>query len=81
MHCQIYMGPPDCQKSRTMLLEALNTPGLYLVASPRTDLIDEQATWLSVEVQARRIQAIVEPIHSDQQGLRGTVSRGGLPTV
>ena len=45
MHCQIYTGPPGCQKSRTMLSEALNSPGLYLIASPRTDLIDEQASW------------------------------------
>jgi len=75
MHCQIYTGPPGCCKSRTMLSETLNTPGLYLIASPRTALIEEQAVWLSVEAQARRLQAIIQPIHSDQPSQRGTVGR------
>ena len=58
-----------------MLSETLNTSGLYLIASPRTDLIEEQAAWLSGEVQARRLQAVIQPIHSDQPSQRGTVSR------
>src|SRR4051794_29057479 len=75
MHCQIYTGPPGCQKSRTMLSETLNTPALYVVASPRTALIEEQAARLSVEAQARRLQAVIQPIHSDQPSQRGTVGR------
>src|SRR5215210_7509089 len=47
MYCQIYTSPPGCQKSRTMLLQALSTPGFHLIASPRTEtVLHGSADWL-----------------------------------
>lgn len=70
MICHNYSGPPGCQKTRTMLRRMLDQPGRYLLAAPRTDLLDEHAEWLD-EARARGLTVRIEVVHADQ----------GLPDV
>jgi hypothetical protein len=56
-----------------MLDRMLATPALYIVALPRTALIEEMALYLKAHATSPRI--VIEPIHSDQPGHRGDVPR------
>jgi hypothetical protein len=53
----------------------LSSPGRWLLALPRTALIDEQAAALTSKVLKKRIWPSIEPVHSDQSDKRGKVSR------
>jgi hypothetical protein len=53
----------------------LATPGPWLLALPRTALIDEQAAALALKVLKQRLSIAIEPIHSDQTGKRGKIGR------
>ncbi|MFC4172994.1 hypothetical protein ACFOYU_13135 [Microvirga sp. GCM10011540] len=54
-----------------MLQEMVGSPGIYLVAFPRTELIEEKASWLRSQC-AERPEVIIETFHSDQH-VRGRV--------
>ena len=71
MKCHIYSGPPGCQKTRTMLRRMLNRPGHYLLAAPRTELLDEHEEWLGNEARERGVIVRIEVVHAAQ----------GLPDV
>src|SRR3712207_2894222 len=68
MNYKIYTGPPGCQKSRTMLMDALNTPGLYVIAAPRTDLIDEQFAFLWEQAKLQGLSVSIQAVHGKQRG-------------
>jgi hypothetical protein len=51
-----------------MLSETLNNPGLYLIASPRTNLIDEQKTFLWEEAKRQGLSISIQAIHGKQRG-------------
>jgi hypothetical protein len=71
MICGIYSGPPGSQKTRTMLRRLLDQPARYLLAAPRTALLDEHADFLRDEARIRGVTIRVEVVHADQ----------GLPDV
>ena len=71
MLCRIYSGPPGCQKTRTLLRRMLDQPARYLLAAPRTALLDEHAEWLRSEAHTRGMTIRIEVVHADQ----------GLPNV
>ncbi|WP_458439161.1 hypothetical protein, partial [Methylorubrum extorquens] len=71
MQFRIYSGPPGCQKTRTMLRRMLDQPARYLLAAPRTALLDEHADFLGNEARARGMTICIEVVHADQ----------GLPDV
>lgn len=71
MFVNIISGPPGCQKSRTMFRKMLDQPGRYLLAAPRTALLDEHADFLGNEAHERRIMIRIEVVHAAQ----------GLPDV
>ena len=71
MQVTIISGPPGSQKTRTMLRGMLDQPARYLLAAPRTALLDEHADFLKEQVGARRIPVRIEVVHADQ----------GLPDV
>lgn len=50
-----------------MLRGILDTPERYLLAAPRTALIDEHSDWLRAEASARGIALVVEAVHSAQK--------------
>ncbi|MFF8802371.1 MULTISPECIES: hypothetical protein [unclassified Methylobacterium] len=58
-----------------MLDEMIAEPGRYLLCSPRTSLIDEQAVYLRGSAAALDRAIEVIPIHSAQKGQRGDVLR------
>jgi hypothetical protein len=53
----------------------LSSPGRWLLALPRTALIDEQAAALTTKVLKNRISPSITAIHSDQPDKRGKVGR------
>jgi hypothetical protein len=53
----------------------LSSAERWIVALPRTALIDEQAAALSKNVLQGRLPAVVKAIHSDQPGKKGNVGR------
>ena len=71
MICGIYSGPPGSQKTRTMLRRMLDQPARYLLAAPRTALLDEHADFLRHEARARGMTIRIEVVHAAQ----------GLPDV
>src|SRR5437764_1807669 len=68
MNCTIYKDHPGCRKSWTMLSNTLNVPGLYLIASPRTDLIDEQFAFLWEQAKVRQLSGSIQKVHGKQPG-------------
>ena len=66
MECRIYSGSPGSQKSLTMLGRMLDQPGLYLLAAPRTELLDEHAEWLGNEARERGVTVRIEVVHANQ---------------
>lgn len=58
-----------------MLDEMIAEPGRYLLCSPRTSLIDEQAVYLRGSAAALDRAVEIIPIHSAQKGQRGDVLR------
>ncbi|WP_238222963.1 hypothetical protein [Methylorubrum aminovorans] len=58
-----------------MLDEMIAEPGRYLLCSPRTSLIDEQAVYLRGSAAALDQAVEIIPIHSAQKGQRGDVLR------
>lgn len=68
-------GAPGCGKTRKMLDEMIAEPGRYLLCSPRTSLIDEQAAYLRGSAAALDRAVDIIPIHSAQKGQRGDVLR------
>lgn len=67
--CTILDGPPGSGKSTAMIAEIAQQPARYLLAAPRTALVDEHVARLrSLGVPN------IDAIHSDQ-GIRGTVER------
>lgn len=71
MICGITSGPPGSQKTLTTLRRTLDQPARYLLAAPRTALLDEHADFLKNEARARGMTIRVEVVHADQ----------GLPNV
>ena len=51
-----------------MLSETLNNPGLYLIASPRTNVIDEQKAFLWEEAKRQGLSISIQAIHGKQRG-------------
>src|SRR4051812_37042940 len=70
MDITIRKGPPGAQKTREMLRGVIRTPGLYLLAVPRIDLIAEQIKFLTEEAGKR-----LPPIREAHSGKRGKVQR------
>jgi hypothetical protein len=66
MECLTYSGPPGSRKTLTMLGRMLDQPGLYLLAAPRTELLDEHAEWLGNEARARGVTVRIEVVHAHQ---------------
>lgn len=68
--------PPGCGKSTTLILEATEVSGTYIVAAPLVDLVEEHAARLRALID--HLDAGSRPtvlmIHSKQAG-RGTVDR------
>jgi hypothetical protein len=77
MLCRIYSGPPGCQKTRSMLRRMLDQLGRYLLAAPRTALLDEHAAWLRSEARARGMTIRIET-KSRSQISYGAVSSANL---
>lgn len=74
MHITVYQGAPGSRKTLTFLDEALDTPGLYLVAFPRNALIDEQADYCRKKLGQVGAGPVV-PIHTAQPHHHGQVGR------
>jgi hypothetical protein len=66
MKIKVLTGVPGGGKSRAVHNEILSTPALYLLALPRTDLIDEFVLDLERSAEERGMPLIVAPIHSKQ---------------
>lgn len=66
MQVTIISGPPGSQKTRTMLRGMLNQPARYLLAAPRTALLDEHANFLRIEARSRGRSIRIEVVHADQ---------------
>lgn len=75
MILRVLIGAPGCGKTRRMLDEMIAEPGRYLLCSPRTSLIDEQAVYLRGSAAALDRAVEIIPIHSAQKGQRGDVLR------
>lgn len=66
MNIKVLTGVPGGGKSRAVRDDILSTPALYLLALPRTDLIDEFVLDLERSAEERGVRLDVEPIHSKQ---------------
>lgn len=67
MNITLYVGPPGCGKTKHTIEEIVSTPGLFLFALPRTDLIEEKARDLRQARAEGGFSLRVEPIHSGQR--------------
>ena len=72
---KVLIGPPGCGKTEYLHNTMLSSPGRWLLALPRTALIDEQAAALTTKVLKNRISPSITAIHSDQPNKRGKVGR------
>ena len=70
MDITVYTGAPGSRKTLTLLEEIASTPGRYLVAFPRTPLIDEQADYCRKQAKEIGTRPSILPIHSDQSNVR-----------
>lgn len=66
MQIKVLTGVPGGGKSCAVRNEILSTTALYLLALPRTDLIDEFVLDLERGAKERGISLNIEPIHSKQ---------------
>lgn len=81
MKIKVLTGVPGGGKSRAMRDDILSTTALYLLALPRTDLIDEFVLDLERSAGERGVPLIVEPIHSKQAVKERNVHRRVLDAL
>ena len=75
MNITVYQGAPGTRKTLTFLNTTLAKPDRYLIAFPRTPLIDEQADFCRKQAIELGTTPSIVPIHSDQSCHRGQVGR------
>src|SRR5215204_5913138 len=74
MNVCVITGLPGCGKTSLILDEIASTPGRYLFAMPRTDLIEERVRDLQDRASTVGTNLVALPIHSDQKA-KGQVRR------
>jgi hypothetical protein len=62
----VVTGPPGCGKTTQFLAEMAQTPGRYLFAMPRNELIEERVHDLHRWASLSGTQPIIQAIHSGQ---------------
>lgn len=75
MKCSVLVGPPGCGKTDKIHETIIGCSQRWLLALPRTDLIDEQALALTRKALSIPLLLPGEAIHNDQPKMNGTVSR------
>lgn len=75
MYITVYEGAPGSRKTLTLLDKLAITPGRYLVAFPRTPLIDEQADYCRHKARELGTLPFIVSYHSKQPSHRRQVGR------
>ncbi|MBN9471080.1 MAG: hypothetical protein J0J10_20125 [Bosea sp.] len=71
----VYEGAPGSRKTLTLLDQFVSVPGRYLVAFPRTPLIDEQADYCRQKAKEVGTRPFIVSYHSKQPSHRRQVGR------
>ncbi|WP_197739398.1 DEAD/DEAH box helicase family protein [Methylobacterium sp. P1-11] len=74
--CVVLAGPPGSGKSTALILEAIDAPGIYIIAAPRIDLVEEHHARLRalIDDMDTGSRPTILMIHS-QQAVRESVDR------
>lgn len=75
MDITVYEGAPGSRKTLTLLDQFVSVPGRYLVAFPRTPLIDEQAEYCRQKAKELGTRPFIVSYHSKQPSHRRQVGR------
>lgn len=75
MNITVYEGAPGSRKTLTLLDQFVLVPGRYLVAFPRTPLIDEQADYCRQKAKELGTRPFIASYHSKQPHHRRQVGR------
>lgn len=65
MRVRVLQGPPSCGKTHQLLTEITSNAGLYILASPRVELIEERERDLRAMLASSGQHAAVEVIHGE----------------
>lgn len=75
MDITVYEGSPGSRKTLTLLDTIVSDPGRYVIAFPRTELIEEQAEYCRQKAREHNTLLSIVKHHSKQPGSRGDVGR------